>query len=86
VLVRHPQALASDLRLDATAFQACVTGEKHKAQIERDVADAQATGITGTPTFVVGKTATDGLSGIKIVGALPYPVFDARLEELRAGK
>lgn len=38
--------------------------------------------LSGTPTFFVGKTTTQGFKGFRIVGAEPYSVFQARLDGL----
>jgi protein-disulfide isomerase len=44
------------------------------------VADAGTLGIAGTPSFVVGKTAKDQITGVRIVGAVPYSVFDTAIK------
>ncbi len=75
-------ALADELKLDRPAFQACLAGDKYKAQIEKDVTDAGLAGIGGTPSFVIGRVSGDGVDGVKVVGAQPFGVFDARLKEL----
>ncbi|PYN93325.1 MAG: thioredoxin, partial [Candidatus Rokuibacteriota bacterium] len=48
------------------------------------IAAAVAAGVSGTPTFVVGPTAPDGVEGQRIVGAVPYAVFESRFKELLA--
>src|SRR5947207_8448416 len=75
-------ALADELKLDRAAFQACLAGDKYKAQIEKDVTDAGLAGIGGTPSFIIGRVSGDGVDGVKVVGAQPFGVFDARLKEL----
>ena len=49
-----------------------------------DRAEATNIGVTGTPTFVIGRTSTKGLDGVRLVGAQPYAAFDAKLKELLA--
>jgi protein-disulfide isomerase len=68
------------VNLDMTAFSACLNGTKYTAAIQKDVADAGTLGISGTPSFVVGKTAKDQISGVRIVGAVPYSVFDTAIK------
>ena len=51
---------AEKLGLDMAAFQAALADHRHKAAVDRDVAEAQALGITGTPTLYV--------NGRKMVG------------------
>jgi len=75
-------ALADELKLDRAEFQACIAGDKFKAQIEKDMTDAGLAGIGGTPSFVIGRVVGDGVEGVKVVGAQPFGVFDARLKEL----
>jgi protein-disulfide isomerase len=74
-------ALAKNLGLDITRFGACVGNEKYKAAVDQDVAAAVAAGVNGTPTFVVGPTAPDGVEGQRIVGAVPYAVFETAFRE-----
>jgi len=72
-------ALARDLGLDMQGFGACLGNEKYKAAVDQDIAAAVAAGVSGTPTFVVGPTAPDGVEGQRIVGAVPYAVFEGAI-------
>jgi protein-disulfide isomerase len=75
--------LARELGLDASGFSACIAADRYRAAIDRDMADAQQAGVTGTPTFVLGATTQDPtLEGHRIVGALPFQVFDTRIKAL----
>jgi protein-disulfide isomerase len=75
--------LAGELGLDMTRFAACVGSDRHKAAIDRDVADGTSAGVTGTPTFVLGATAAGTtVEGQRIVGAQPYQVFEGRIKAL----
>jgi len=65
-----------DLGLDAEAFKACVDGDKYLAEIRESGQGANAIGITGTPSFVIGTVKGDTLDGIKVIGAQPFPVFE----------
>jgi len=77
-------ALADELKLDRAEFQACLAQDKFKAQIEKDMTDAGLAGIGGTPSFVIGRIVGDGVEGVKVVGAQPFGVFDAKLKEALA--
>jgi protein-disulfide isomerase len=70
--------------LDSTAFRACVAEKRFGAAIQKDTADAGTMGISGTPSFVIAKTAPDQMDGALIVGAVPYAVFDSRIKDLLA--
>ena len=76
--------MARKLGLDMQGFGSCFGNEKYKAAIEQDVAVGLAAGVSGTPTFVIGATVADGVEGQRIVGAVPYDVFESRITELLA--
>jgi protein-disulfide isomerase len=80
--------LAQDLHLDVLAFTACLTDQtRFQTEIQKDVADGSAVGVTGTPSFVVGRSSAAGVTdGVRIVGAQPYGVFDTRFKELLGGR
>ncbi len=77
---------ARDLGLDMNHFGACFSADRHRPAIDRDVADAQNAGVSGTPTFVLGKTTPQGFEGARIVGAQPYAVFERQIKELLGEK
>jgi protein-disulfide isomerase len=91
-LVRNASALSPEfitaasrqLNLDPVKFDACIASGKHDADIQRDVTDAGSVGITGTPSFVIGRTSATAIEGVKVVGAQPYATFDVRLRQLLA--
>ncbi len=68
------------INLDMTAFGTCLNDKKYAAAIQKDMADASTLGISGTPSFVVGKTAKDQINGVRIAGAVPYSVFDTAIK------
>ena len=68
--------------LDLPAFSTCIDDKKQLAAIQRDTTDAGTLGISGTPSFVIGKTAKDQIDGVRIVGALPYSVFDTAIQNM----
>jgi len=72
--------------LDMTAFSGCLKEKKYTDAIKKDTADAGTLGISGTPSFVIGKTAKDEIAGVRIVGAVPYTVFDSTIKDMLASK
>ena len=66
-----------DLALDPDIFKKCMADGKHLKEISAEAKYAQSLGITGTPTFIVGKTAGDSVEGRVIAGALPFENFAA---------
>ena len=65
-----------DLGLQADSFKSCMATGKHLSDIGKDARYAQSLGITGTPSFVIGKTPSgDTMDGQVIIGALPLENF-----------
>ena len=81
---------AREIGLDVDAFDACLSSDRHQAQITQDSQEANRIRVTGTPSFVIGKTAGDTVSGQLIIGAQAQAVFTAAiqriLEQTAAGK
>jgi protein-disulfide isomerase len=67
--------------LNLASFQSCADAEKYKAQIQQSIADAGTIGISGTPSFVIGKTAPDAIDGDRVVGALPMATFENEIQK-----
>ncbi|MBD3362224.1 thioredoxin domain-containing protein [Candidatus Dojkabacteria bacterium] len=69
--------LAKELKLDTSKFNKCLDEGLMKSEVEADAKDANATGINGTPGFVVGILNEDGsVEGEVISGAQPYESFE----------
>lgn len=77
---------AGESGLDAGAFQKCLDGDTHGAKIRRDLAEAQAAGVTGTPTFFLGFAQPGGKVKVvrRIQGAHPFTVFKGAIDGLLA--
>ncbi len=90
VLFRNPNKLAAaqlpehaaSLGLDIDAFKACLASNRYLDEIEQDASDARAMGLTGTPSFVIGRSAGDSISGQVVIGAQPLTVFTAAINKL----
>jgi protein-disulfide isomerase len=77
---------AKDLNLDVPRFQSCLADERGTAEIARSLAEGRAAGVDGTPTFVLGRIGADKtIEGARLMGAQPYAVFEAKLNELLDG-
>ena len=72
--------------LDMTAYSACLKEKKFTEAIKKDTTDAGALGISGTPSFVIGKTDKTEIAGVRIVGAVPFSVFDSAIKDMLASK
>jgi len=63
---------AADLGLDAEKFNSCLDNQSYKEEINKDIGDAQAVGVSGTPAFFV--------NGQRLVGAQPFEAFKAVID------
>ena len=70
------------LSIDKASFQACMSSEKHKAEVQKDASEAATLQISGTPTFVLAKSAKDRLDGVRIIGAQQFVAFQAAIDGL----
>ncbi len=72
---------AEELELDVPAFEQCYDERRFAEQVETDVREGHAAGVTGTPAFFV--------NGVLLSGARPsadfYRAIDAELERLKEG-
>lgn len=64
---------AAKIGLNASKFNQCLDSGKYKQEIEKDLADGSAAGVTGTPAVFV--------NGRLIVGAQPFAAFKAVIDE-----
>ncbi|MGH8133356.1 MAG: DsbA family protein [Steroidobacteraceae bacterium] len=76
---------ARAIGLDMARLHACVASGKYAFAIARNAAEADALGLSGTPSFIIGRAVHGELTGERVAGALPYQDFDALLRELLAG-
>jgi predicted DsbA family dithiol-disulfide isomerase len=64
--------------LDGSRFNACFDGRKFKSEVEKDVAEANEAGVTGTPAFFI--------NGRALEGAQPFEAFKRVIDEELAAK
>ncbi|MBO0911530.1 MAG: thioredoxin domain-containing protein, partial [Acidobacteria bacterium] len=69
---------ARTLKLDDKQFDACLTSEKYKADIEKDEAEGRKAGVNGTPGFFI--------NGIELSGAKPGDAFAQIIDDELAKK
>ncbi len=65
---------AADLKLNTGNFNSCLDSGKYTAKVSKEAADAQASGITGTPGTYVGTQL--------VAGAYPLASFTAIIDGL----
>lgn len=88
--IEQLSAYAREIGLDGDAFDACLASDRHQGQIAQDSQEANRIRITGTPSFVIGRTDGDTVSGQLVIGAQAPAVFTAAiqrvLDQAAAGK
>jgi len=80
----HILDYAKNLKLDVGKFRSCMESGRLLDAVESDMQEGRAAGVSGTPTFVIGRVANGRLEGVRVVGAMPYMVFAARLDAMLA--
>ncbi|GBC85543.1 Disulfide bond formation protein D [bacterium HR11] len=61
------QAIARELNLDTNRLLACFDKEETRPEVEADMNEAQALGVSSTPTFII--------NGAVVTGAIPFDQF-----------
>lgn len=69
---------ASDLNLNASAFEACMKAGSYRAKIQEDSDFAINMGVNSTPTFFI--------NGLAVIGAQPIEVFRQVIDKELAGE
>ena len=77
---------AQSLHLDITTFISCLDGNKYKLAVQKDMSEAASLNISGTPSFVIGKSTPDGVDGVVFVGAQPFGAFETKFNEIQTQK
>ena len=80
--VEQLQRFAADLDLDTGAFNSCLGSERYLEDIDNYARTAASLRLTGTPSFIIGKTAPEELTGRVIIGAQSPAVFGVEIQKL----
>ena len=76
---------AEALGLDVVAFESCMGSEKYAEAVRKDMAEAQKAGVSGTPSFVLGRTDPADPSKVKgisfIRGAQQFAAFKTEIDK-----
>lgn len=64
------QFIARELGLDAQLFASCLSDQRHRAAVQRDIDASQAAGVRQRPTFDVNSTRLVGLQRYERIAAL----------------
>jgi protein-disulfide isomerase len=72
--------VAAEVGLNMAHFDQCRTAQETAAAVRADIAEAQRLGLTGTPSFLVGRTQGESVRGVLIRGAYPYERFKSVID------
>lgn len=79
--------IAKSLGLNVSQFQQCLDSGKFKDEVDKDIADGTAAGVSGTPSWFIGRSSKDGvINAALIVGAQPFSAFKSAIDEALKGK
>ncbi len=65
---------AAEIGLDDEQFTRCLSSQRYRPSVEKDMSKAQTLGIEGTPTFY--------LNGNRVDGAIPMDVFENLIQKI----
>jgi protein-disulfide isomerase len=78
--------LAEGLGLEMSSFRDCLENGMKTSEVERDIKEGTALGMSGTPGFFLGRTDPENPDKFKAVemirGAQPYPQFKRTIDKL----
>jgi protein-disulfide isomerase len=81
-LASEPYArIAGELGLDVERLEACRKDGRQADNVRADMALAQLSNISATPSFVLGRIVNDEFLGETFSGAQPYENFKAKIDE-----
>lgn len=82
--VENLKKIASEIPgIESQKFNSCLDSQKYKSLVENDTNFAIASGFQGTPTFIIQKS--DGSDKDVLLGAYPFPSFQAIIEKKLSG-
>lgn len=75
---------ATEIGIDSKSFDTCLDSGKYAGEIEKDLEDGKRAGVSGTPSFFIGKSQKDKteIVGKRVVGARPYQAFKQVIDQL----
>lgn len=77
------KAIATDLKLNLSQFDSCLKDTAMADEVKKDLTDGSAAGVSGTPSFIIGKSTADGkVDGSLVVGAQPFSAFSTVFDQL----
>lgn len=76
-------SIAMQNGLDQTDFRNCLNNEKNKPIIQKDIVEAITINVSGTPSWLIGKSNAEGLTNaVKLNGLHEYFVYKTVIDQL----
>lgn len=72
---------ASNVGADVTKFLSCYDNKETADEVAKDLSDATAAGVNGTPGFIIGVLDGDNVDGVIVSGAQPLTTFQQVIDE-----
>ncbi len=74
--------IAQSLGLNVGQFKQCLDSGKFSGEVDKDIADGTAAGVSGTPSWFIGQSTKDGvINGMLVVGAQPFSTFKTIIDQ-----
>jgi protein-disulfide isomerase len=83
-VLRRLSAIAAKAGLDMNAYESCMSSNKFLAQTDQDYQDGLATGMKGTPSFLLTYTVNGETKQQIIEGAQPFSAFQQVIDAVLA--
>ncbi len=87
LMVENLKGFARDLGLKVEEFNRCLDEGKYAEAVSEHLAAGSAVGVSGTPSFFIGKTSADGTMEAAVLrGAQPIAAFRQAIDRLLDGQ
>ena len=77
---------AVTLAINPERLNQCIDSGRYNNLVALDESDAKSVGVSGTPSFILGRIKNGNLEGIRIVGVQPLSEFKSQIERLSQEK
>ncbi|HXE63639.1 MAG TPA: thioredoxin domain-containing protein [Bryobacteraceae bacterium] len=79
-------ARAGAMKLNVNNFRKCLATGAQRGEIDKQMKTASNLQIVATPSFLIGRTASDVVDGAIITGAQPLSAFEAKILEIGSSR
>jgi len=76
---------AQGVGLDAPRFWQCLESHRFADRVKQELDQVKQIGLSGTPSFIVGKVVSGAVVGPTVIGAQPMEAFEQKVREASGG-